>query len=172
MSRLRNRARASDKTTPAKVFPRPTPEPARSRETWLGMLLIAAATALAYSNTFDASFQFDDFPNIVENPGLHDLRNLWPPIGQRWLGFLSFALNYHFGRLEVFGYHLVNLVIHVCNGLLVFWLSAITLRTPAVRDAEAGPLVRGYLPLVAGVLFADRKSTRLNSSHVRISYAV
>jgi len=118
------------------------------------MLLIAAATALAYSNTFDASFQFDDFPNIVENPGLHDLRNLWPPTGQRWLGFLSFALNYHFGRLEVFGYHLVNLVIHVCNGLLVFWLSAITLRTPAVRDAEAGPLVRGYLPLVAGVLFA------------------
>ncbi len=125
-----------------------------SRQALVAMLVIAAATVLAYSNSFDASFHFDDLRNIVRNQSLRELGRQWPPSGNRWVGFLSFALNYRFGGLEVFGYHLVNLLIHVCNGLLVFWLAAITLRTPALRSAEAGPLVRGYLPLAAGLLFA------------------
>ncbi len=126
----------------------------RSRKRILAILVIAVATVLAYSNTFDASFHLDDLKNIVRNESLRDLRRLWPPSGNRWIGFLSFALNYRFGGLEVFGYHLVNLLVHVCNGLLVLWLAAITLRTPALRRAGAGPLVRGYLPLAAGLLFA------------------
>ncbi len=124
------------------------------RETLIALFVVAAATVLVYSNTFDATFHFDDVPNIVQNESLRDLGNHWPPSGTRWLGYLSFALNYRFGMLEVFGYHVVNVLIHVCNGLLVFWLAAITLRTPLVRGAEAGPLVRRYLPLAAGLLFA------------------
>ncbi len=127
---------------------------AGSGEALVGLLVIAAATVLIYSNTFDASFHFDDMPNIVENGSLRDLRTQWPPLGSRYLGYLSFALNYRFGGLGVFGYHLVNLLIHVCNGLLVFWLTASTLRTPALRGAEAGPLVRRYLPVAAGLIFA------------------
>ncbi len=116
--------------------------------------MIAVATVLVYSNTFNASFHLDDLPNIVRNKSLRVLSRQWPPSGNRWLGFLSFALNYQFGGLNVFGYHLVNILIHVCNGLLVFGLAAIALRTPVMRRAEAGPLVRGYLPLAAGLLFA------------------
>jgi len=130
------------------------PDRARWRGTLIALLVIAASTALVYSNTFRASFHFDDAPNIIDNQSLRDLHRLWPPSGTRYLGFLSFALNYEFGGLEVFGYHLTNLLIHVCNGLLVYWLAAITLQTPVLRCAEAGPLVRGYLPLAAGLLFA------------------
>ena len=39
--------------------------------------------------------------------------------GSRYLGFLSFAINYRIGGLDVFGYHLVNLIIHIANGFLV-----------------------------------------------------
>ncbi len=131
-----------------------SPELARSRETLGAWLVIAVAAALVYSNTFDASFHFDDIQNIVQNDALRDPSRLWPPSGGRYLGYLSFALNYRVGGLEVFGYHLANLGIHVCNGLLVFWLTALTLRTPGMRNADAGPLVRRYAPLAAGLLFS------------------
>jgi len=36
---------------------------------------------------------------------------------------LTFALNYRFGKLNVFGYHLVNVLIHVINGFLVYFLA-------------------------------------------------
>lgn len=120
----------------------------------VALFVISVATLLAYSNTFYASFHLDDIGVIVQNQSLRDLRSQWPPSGSRWLGDLSFALNYQVGGLGVFGYHLTNLLIHVCNGLLVFWFTAITLRTPALRRAEAGPLVRSYLPLTAALLFA------------------
>ena len=128
--------------------------PATSRQRVVAVLVLTVATVLVYSNSFDASFHFDDVDNILRNESLRDLGRQWPPSGNRWLGFLSFALNYRFGGLAVFGYHAVNLLIHVCNGLLVFGLAAITLQTPALRRAQAGPLVRGYMPLAAGLLFA------------------
>ncbi len=120
---------------------------------WAVAAVIVASTALVYSNTLDASFHFDD-ATIVTNASLRDLRNLWPPSGTRWVGLLSFALNYQAGGLEVLGYHLANILIHVCNGLLVAWLAATTMRTQALREADAGPLVRHYLPITAGLLFA------------------
>jgi hypothetical protein len=118
------------------------------------LLAIAAATALAYSNTLHSSFHWDDLPRIVDNGRLRDLGSLWAPLDNRVLGDLSFALNLWLGGLEPFGFHLVNLLVHVCNGLLVAWLVATTLRTPALRDAEADPVVRRWLPLTAGLLFA------------------
>ncbi len=130
------------------------PPPARSREALIALLVIATATVLVYSNTFDASFHFDDDASIVRNETLRHPGLWWPPAGNRYFGLLSFAINYQLGGLEVFGYHIANLLIHVGNGLLVFWLTAITLRTPTMRQAEMGPLVRRHLPLTAGLLFA------------------
>jgi len=130
------------------------PDAPSSRDLVIGVVIITIATTLAYSNTFDASFHFDDFRNIVRNESLRDLRKLWPPSGSRWLGTLSFALNYRIGGLDVFGYHVANLLIHAGNGVLVFWLAATTLRTPALRRAETSPLVRRYLPVTSGLLFA------------------
>ena len=120
----------------------------------MALLVIAAATVLVYSNTFDAPFHFDDFPNIVENARLRNLVDMWPPSGGRYLGYLSFSLNYQLAGLRVFGFHATNLLIHLCNGALVFWLTSLTLRTPSVQAMEASPLIRRYLPLTAALLFA------------------
>ncbi len=125
-----------------------------SRTALAALVVIAVATLLVYSNTFDASLHFDDIREIVENQSVRDLRHFWPPSGSRWLGMLSFAVNYRLGGARLVGYHVVNLVIHLCNSLLVFWLATLSLRTPALRGAEAGPFVRRYLPLTAALLFA------------------
>ena len=39
------------------------------------LLFLSLLAILIYSNTFSSSFQFDDIPNIVENPQIKDLTN-------------------------------------------------------------------------------------------------
>ncbi|MDO9288796.1 MAG: hypothetical protein Q7T83_08385, partial [Thermodesulfovibrionales bacterium] len=101
------------------------------------ILLIIILGLLAYSNTFHVPFLWDDIGHIVENPKLKYLSNFWPPSGARWLGFLTFALNYHFGGLNTIGYHIVNLIIHIFNSILVYWLVVLTFRTPYFKKVYA-----------------------------------
>lgn len=48
----------------------------------------------------------------------------------RPLAYLSFALNYRFGQTEVFGYHLVNFIIHWLTAVCLFIFVRGTLRLP------------------------------------------
>ncbi len=100
-------------------------------------LLLSLLTVLIYSNTFSASFHFDDEQNIMTNPQIKDLSNFLDFSASRHVGLLSFALNYHFGRLDVFGYHLVNLLIHTTNGFLVYILVLLLFRTPFMRPSSS-----------------------------------
>ena len=50
--------------------------------------------------------------------------------------YLSFALSYHFSKLNVFGYHFFNLIIHLANALLVWKLTLLTFRTPLLKDKK------------------------------------
>ncbi|MFA4830511.1 MAG: hypothetical protein WC594_15010, partial [Thermodesulfovibrionales bacterium] len=99
--------------------------------------LIAIGGFFVYSNTFNVPFHFDDTFTIVKNPGLKDLSNFWPPSGSRWFGFLTFALNYYFGGLNVTGYHIVNLTIHIFNAILVYWLVVLTFKTPFFSNQQS-----------------------------------
>jgi len=105
--------------TPPSFFLWPNDFPVRSLAV---LLLLSLLAALIYSNTFSIPFQFDDADNIVQNPQVKDLANFFDLSGSRYVGFLSFALNYSVGGLQVFGYHLVNLIIHIVNGFLVYSL--------------------------------------------------
>ena len=42
----------------------------------MAFIILAAVSTIAYSNTFDVPFLFDDRPNIVENRLLKDLADL------------------------------------------------------------------------------------------------
>ncbi len=97
----------------------------------IGLLVIAA-----YSNTFHASFQFDDQPQIIQN-GL--IRSMSPGILKQTRGvtYLSFAVNYALGGLDVTGYHVVNLSIHIINSLLAYWLLLSTFKLLNKDDAWA-----------------------------------
>ncbi len=94
----------------------------------LPILLICVAVFVAYSNAMTGQFLFDDRYSIVENKSIHAVwplsQSLWGPrdmpTAGRPLVNLSFALNYSIGKLSVFGYHLVNILLHVINAVLLF----------------------------------------------------
>ena len=103
---------------------------------FLAGLLIAIATFLVYSNTFHATFHFDDAGSILEDYTIRNLGNL-PGIlqGSRGIARATFALNYAVGGINVAGYHIVNLAIHITNGILVYFLVFLTLiRIDSLKD--------------------------------------
>jgi tetratricopeptide (TPR) repeat protein len=113
--------------------------------------------AIAYSNSFDCSFHFDDTPNIEDNITIRNLSNVkawWVFYPSRPIGYLSFALDYHFHKLDVWGYHLVNLGIHIINAVLVWWLVMLTMATPVMK---AQPISRhkGAMALFTALLFVS-----------------
>jgi tetratricopeptide (TPR) repeat protein len=134
----------------------PLPTPAIPRQSAAVRLLEHPATRiivvlllglLAYSNTLHVPFVFDDEPNIINNPAVRQSAHL-PFSGLRWFGLLTFAWNYAWGGLDVFGYHLVNLFIHLTSTVVVYGLVTTTLRTPALAtadDTRRAPLVSAWL---------------------------
>ncbi|MBI2878013.1 MAG: tetratricopeptide repeat protein [Candidatus Tectomicrobia bacterium] len=105
----------------------------------LPLLAILVVGTAVYSNTFYASFHFDDYLSIVDNAVIRDGSDwgtLWSHNPSRFVLYLSLAWNYRLGGLEVFGYHLVNLFIHLGAGLLVYGLVRLILASP-----QAGPPV-------------------------------
>lgn len=118
---------------------------------WLPRLVgLVGATMAAYANSFRAQFQFDDFPSIVENPAIRDLslfKHLLSPSGPRgeypwlvlrprWLGDLSFALDYRLWGLDPWGFHLTNFVVHLATSVLVFRLGVLLLRAPRLSGTR------------------------------------
>jgi protein O-mannosyl-transferase len=131
------------------------------------ILAVAAAIvvgcALAYSNTFGVPFIFDDETSIRDNPTIVQLWPLWgvlsppntaTPVDGRPVLNLSFALNYAVGGFKLWGYHLVNLSIHI---LAAWTLFGIVRRTLEGR----GPTCRRPLNEKDAVRLASGSSVRL-----------
>ena len=119
------------------------------------IILIIVLGVIIYSNTFNSSFHFDDQVDIVKNSAIRDIGNVkiwWNDVPRRSVGMFTFVLNYHFHNLQVFGYHIVNIIIHIINALLVFWLINITLCSPVMRDKNINKN-RKILALLGGLIF-------------------
>ena len=111
----------------------------------IGLLIILVAGIMAYSNSFHAGMVFDDHSFIIDDLSVHMTEFSWEKIkiaalngypAHRYLPNTSFALNYYFGRLNPFGYHLVNLFIHLLTGIFLFLFIKNTLRV-SIKKTEA-----------------------------------
>ena len=122
--------------------PRRRETPDRSSFVLPFVILLAAGGLWAYANSYAGVFVLDDVPGIVDNPSI---RSLWPPA--QWLGappgstpsgrpVLNFtlALNYAIGGLDVAGFHVLNVVIHLAAGAALFGVVRRTLRSPRLRE--------------------------------------
>ena len=91
-----------------------------------GIAIIILLGTIIYSNSFNCSFHLDDTRSIVDNVSirnLSDVKAIWEYSQTRFISYYSFAINYHFGELNVWGYHFVNLLIHLINACLVYWFT-------------------------------------------------
>ncbi len=104
-------------------------------------MVIIAAGAIVYSNSFSGAFIFDDPPSITENP---HIRKLWPiwdamkaPAEQTAAGrpvlAYSLAISYATSGLEVWGYHAFNLAVHILGGLAMFGIVRRTLLSERMK---------------------------------------
>ncbi len=115
---------------------RPSTDSADQGRVALAGLIIALSAVTAWSNSFGGAFVFDDLSGIVNNSAIRHLRPLGDVLfpaqvnltvsGRPLLG-LTLAINYTLGGLNVWGYHALNLAIHVLAGLTVFGIVRRTL---------------------------------------------
>jgi len=116
----------------------------------ISIFIILILGSMAYSDSFHCSFHFDDRTSIINNFVIRNIDHLWGIwifLPRRFITYFSFALNYHFNALDVFGYHLVNLVIHLITALLVWWLALLTFSQEAKLMALLAGLVFVAHPL-------------------------
>lgn len=148
---------------PTKKIPR-KPGPATKKENklkkysdLLGLAVTILLGIIVYSNSFNCSFHFDDLDNIVNNTSIHNLSDVkawWNYDPHRPVAIFTFALNYHFSQLNVWGYHFVNLIIHLINSCLVWWLIILILSSPAMKD-HAIAKQKKVIALFAALLFVS-----------------
>ncbi len=114
-----------------------------SRYENLFLLPLALIVILIYANTIGSPFIFDSRNNIETNPHiriskitLNDLAAaaFKSPLKQRPLSNISFALNYYLHGYNVVGFHVVNILIHISTGFLLYFFVKSTFRTPALRS--------------------------------------
>jgi tetratricopeptide (TPR) repeat protein len=126
---------------------RPPPPIARPEPVvWYAAALVVAGL-LVYANSFGGPFLFDDFGSIVRNTSIRDLTNLRAlfttadatAVSGRWLANLSYALNYAAGGLNVTGYHVVNLALHLACAVLFFAVVRRTLDAAGWSTADRRP---------------------------------
>src|SRR5262249_20644604 len=109
----------------------------------LQALLLVVITLAAYHLALNAGFVWDDDSLVTDNLTLRSLaglRRLWLEPGavlQSYpLPFTSFWVDYHVWGLQPLGYHLVNVLLHASNALLV-WFVLRRMRLPGAWMAAA-----------------------------------
>jgi tetratricopeptide (TPR) repeat protein len=107
------------------------------------LLSLVTLGILIYSNILEVPFYFDDGYNIEQNPNIRLTKLSFEeltraafksPMSNRPIANLSFALNYYFHQYDVIGYHVVNIIIHITTGILLYFFLKTTLSLPPLSS--------------------------------------
>ena len=115
--------------------------------TALGLVVIGF---LAYASTLQSPFLDSEVRTLLENPIIQDISKVndivrVDQIFNGSLPKLSYAINYWMGHNTPWGYHLVNLMIHLAVGLAFYWV----VREWLIFFGQKNPDYLYWLPLVA-----------------------
>lgn len=101
------------------------------------ILFCGILICFAYINSLSTYFILDDYSAVVSNMHIRELklsnvltpmyREVNPdkfkvPIYSRPIQILSYAIDYRIWKLNPFGYHLMNMILHILNAILIFVL--------------------------------------------------
>jgi len=127
----------------------------RTTTGWLTFAAFMAITVMVYAAGVHGGFMFDDFPNIVDNPGVQPADASLPSLVRsalsspssefkRPLASLSFAANFLVSGTDPLPMKITNVVIHLLNGLLTFLcarlITRIALEKRGVADSSEGDI--------------------------------
>ena len=124
-------------------------------------VVLVVLTVLTYANSLHGKFVFDDLQLVHQNSDVMNVKTFrdaivtgWFAAGQRHLLFVTYALNYYWSGLETFSYHVVNLILHTVNVLLVYGIIlAVLKRELQFRFAAlAGAAVFAVHTLLSGAV--------------------
>ncbi|WP_158885981.1 hypothetical protein [Rhodanobacter sp. L36] len=119
----------------------------------IGTLVVACV----YWAGLSGSWLFDDYPNIVDNHNVQPANaSLSSLVGaalssqssdfKRPLSSLTFAVNYLVGGMDPYSWKLVNLLIHLLNGVAIFMLARKLIQlAPALPARVASSSLRSHL---------------------------
>jgi tetratricopeptide (TPR) repeat protein len=119
------------------------------------LFIITALALIVYSNSFYGSFHFDDYDNIVNNSkiqNINDVESWWSFSANRPISMFTFVVNYHFSQLDVFYYHLENVIIHIFNGFLLFYFSILIFSSPTVSNYKISAY-KEQIALIIAIIF-------------------
>jgi Flp pilus assembly protein TadD len=129
----------------------------------VALAVVVLIGCLVYLNALQNPFVYDDHRLILENTSLYrlfDVRAILLHDMARPFANLSFAVDYAVWGARPFGFHLTNLLLHLLNIVLLFWLARAMVMDRANRGpggAEPGPgpgLGGSALPVAAALLLA------------------
>jgi tetratricopeptide (TPR) repeat protein len=139
--------------------------PLELRSALLFLLFLFVVTLFVfttYSNTLRSPFLLDDFGNIVHNASIEIDRLSWKSLEKVWLGsqvegrrklsYLSFAINYWWQGYNPYGFHVVNIAIHICCAVFFFLFSYKSLDTGWLREKYGA--FSFWLAAVAAIIWA------------------
>jgi len=139
-------------------------QPFFRRTHFIPIFLLILLLSIIYFNSFKGAWTFDDGSNIVENTRVHlksfdwkSIKGTFPGINHstginRPLSYLSFGLNYLVHGLNVWGYHLVNFIIHCLTAIFLYLFIFQTLQLPLLKNKNTGRA--GSIALLATTLWA------------------
>lgn len=142
--------------------------------------ILIVVVFLGYANTLHSPFQFDDAKNVVNDHSIRDLYNFTKVSSLRYrhITSFSFASNYYLGKLNPFGYHLFNLLLHVCATILVFLITIMTLEksvgfgnVASIRTAFVAALCFTLNPVFSeAITYVSGRATSLSAVFCLMSW--
>ncbi len=134
----------------------------------VAIAIILIVSFCVYANTIPNEFVYDDENQVLDNPWIKDVRNIpeiffsnvWAFIPElhvsnyyRPLMHLIYMAEYHIFGLKPWGWHLVNIIFHAINGIMVF-LIAVTLLNKTQSNTQKYDYKTMNFALIAAIFFA------------------
>ncbi len=127
-----------------------------------GLILL---TVFTYWNSLSGEFVFDDQQVILQSPVMLNIHSLGDVtklgMGWRQLLYASYGLNYFWSGVRPTSYHVVNLVLHVINVILVYFIILDIARktaSPALRDESRFAALTGAAVFAVHTLLSSAVS--------------
>ena len=106
---------------------------------FISILVLLALGLVAYSNSCTASFHLDDISEILRNEAITDLTDIsriFHHSKERFLPFLTLAINYRISKFDPVSYHTFNFFIHYFATIFLYFLFMEIWQTPAMKGVE------------------------------------